>query len=76
MKEVEYGMIYGEGEIVCTCDQCENEYSYEFYDNYIDFADCQAEIKDEGWISRKINGEWYDFCCKECLNAFLSEVKQ
>lgn len=34
-------------------------------------------IKDEkefnGWLSRKVDGEWYDFCCYECYKAFLAD---
>lgn len=64
-KEVEWGKEQGEGAIVCTCDACSNTYEYEFYDGP-DFKACQSELRREGWSSRNIDGEWYDFCCEAC----------
>lgn len=29
-KEIEWGMIHGEGTIVCTCDQCGKEHEVDF----------------------------------------------
>lgn len=69
-KEVEWSEIHGEGEIVCECDKCGNTYNYEF-DCGPDFRACQEEIKSQGWLSRKINNEWHDFCCEECYKKFV-----
>lgn len=71
-KEVEWGVIHGEGDIVCTCDHCEGEERIEFIEGP-DFRSAQAELKEMGWMSSKINGEWYDFCSMECRNAFVKE---
>ena len=70
-KEVYWGLIHGEGDIHCECDQCGEEHDYSFEDGDVDFRDCQEELKMMGWISRKIDGEWCDFCCKECLDKFI-----
>lgn len=70
-KEVQWGLIHGEGDIVCECDACCETYAYPFEDGDIDYKACQAELKEQGWISRKIDGEWYDFCCEECYKSFL-----
>lgn len=31
-KDVEWGAMYGEGDIVCTCDNCGEEFRYPFED--------------------------------------------
>lgn len=70
-KEVEWGVIHGEGAICCECDQCSDTYDYDFDDGYPDYRSCQDELKRLGWMSRKIGDEWYDFCCKECYQQYL-----
>ena len=73
MKEVIWGFIHGEGTIECSCDACCNTYDYEFDNGYPDFKDCQEEIKEYGWFSKYINGDWYDFCSEECYRKWLSK---
>ena len=75
MKDVEWSMYHGEGTIECYCDNCNKNYSYEFFDGNIDFRDCQEMLKEDGWISRKIDGEWYDFCCEECYYSYIKKNK-
>lgn len=61
-------------EIICECDNCNNYYEYDMVEiNYPDFKDCQEELRREGWISRKIDGFWYDFCCEECYRDFMKK---
>lgn len=72
-KNIDWGIIHGEGTIECECDQCGTGYSYDFEDSYPDFKSCQEELRESGWISRKINGEWYDFCCEECYHKYIIE---
>lgn len=72
-KDIEWGFIHGEGDIICECDQCGANEVYEF-ENGPDFSGCQEYLKENGWVSRKIDGEWHDFCCQECLQKFLKEV--
>lgn len=45
-----------------TCDICGEE-----VDGFDDYYDAVEYKKDNGWISRKIDGEWHDICpdCKE-----------
>jgi len=74
-KEVEWSRIHGEGEIVCTCDQCYDEERIEFEDGHPDFKAAQAELKGIGWVSRKIDNEWYDFCSEQCYYDYIKENK-
>ncbi len=73
-KEVEWGLIHGEGEIVCTCDQCNADYSYDFDDGYPDYRAAQDEIRSMGWVSLKVGNEWYDFCSQECKQKFIDNL--
>ena len=27
-----------------------------------------------GWITTKVDGEWYDFCCERCRNEFIKRT--
>lgn len=74
-KEVEWSDIHGEGTICCECDNCGETYDYDFEDSYPDFRDCQDELSCSGWVSRKVDGEWCDFCCKECYNEYIKNNK-
>ena len=74
-KDIVWGMIHGAGEILATCDWCEcDEVAQEFEDSCYDFKEAQNYLRGCGWSSRKVNGEWYDFCCKECENEFISST--
>lgn len=75
-KNVEWGERHGEGAIITYCDECGRAEDYDFYDAddmSENFRECQAEIRKNGWISRKIDDEWYDFCCEECYQNFLKK---
>ena len=73
MKEVEWGLIHGEGAIVCYCDQCSSTEEFEFDDSQPDYRAAQQQLFDMGWKSMKISGEWHDFCCEECRNKYVKE---
>lgn len=73
-KTVDWGLIHGEGEIVCLCDHCGGEEDISFYDGP-DFKEAQRELEGMGWVSRKISGVWHDFCCEDCLRAYLKEAQ-
>ena len=73
-KSISWGITHGSGTIVCECEQCGNEVTHDFEDGP-DFTECQETIKSFGWISRKINGEWYDFCCYACYKKFEAKMK-
>lgn len=38
-----------------------------------DFHDSRTLMKFEGWISRKINDDWLNFCCENCLKEYRSK---
>lgn len=69
-KYTDWGMIHGEGEIVCECDCCGSEERIEFDEGYPDYKEAQKELRSMGWVSRNIDGEWFDFCCQECANEY------
>lgn len=71
MKDIDWSPIYGEGNIVCTCDNCGREHEVDFDGGAPDFREAQAEIRSMGWQSLKIGGEWRDFCCEKCRNQFI-----
>lgn len=74
-KNVEWGEVHGEGVIVSGCDECGKTDEYDFYDADDmgeNFKSCQSDIQKKGWISRKIDDEWYDFCCEACYQKFLA----
>ncbi len=71
MKDVEWSDIFGEGEIVASCDNCGKEERYEFTDNFPDYRAFQEELKDLGWKPCKVHGNWYDFCCEKCRNEYI-----
>lgn len=72
-KDVEWGVIHGEGTIVCTCDNCGYDEGYEFDCGYPDYREAQEYLIDCGWVSARILGEWHDFCCEECRNQFIKD---
>jgi len=73
-KQIEWGLRHGEGEIVCECDYCSETECIEF-DDGPNFTIAQKELKDMGWVSRKIDGEWYDFCNDKCFYGWIKENK-
>lgn len=70
-KEVAWGTTHGEGDIVCTCDNCGSEVELPFEDGNVDYRAAQQYIKDDGWESCQVHGEWYDFCCEKCRNEYI-----
>lgn len=74
-KEIEWSKIYGEGTIVCTCDNdCGTAETFDFTDNFPNYKGAQEELKNKGWLSCKINGHWYDFCCEKCRNGYFKKI--
>lgn len=75
-KEIVWGIIHGEGDIVCTCDNCKSEEWFQFEDGCFDFAEVSKTLKEDyGWLSRKIDWVWRDFCCDNCHKEFLEKRK-
>lgn len=73
MKEVEWGVIHGEGTVVCCCDQCSASEEFEFDDGHPDYREAQRQLFGMGWIAEKIKGQWHDFCCEDCRNRYIKE---
>lgn len=50
------------------CDHCETTEGYgeEFYED-------KDTIDRFGWLTRNLNGDWYNFCCEECYQQFLED---
>lgn len=71
MKDVSWGVIHGEGTIVCVCDQCGKEEEYPFDNGYPDFRSFQKKLFGMGWKSAQIFGQWRDFCGEKCRNEFI-----
>lgn len=72
-KEIEWSPFYGEGEIVCYCDQCRKEERFDFDDNAPDYESAQKELHEIGWNTLKANGKYYDFCSERCRNKYVKE---
>lgn len=63
-KEVEWGQIFGEGDVVCTCDNCGHDLRFPFEDSNPDFRGVQTRLFEMGWTAIKVGGAWRDFCCR------------
>lgn len=72
-KEVEWGQIYGEGEVICTCDTCGHQKRFPFEDSSPDYRGVQGQLFNIGWTSCKVKGSWHDFCCEYCRNKYIKE---
>ena len=72
-KEVEWGQIYGEGDVVCTCDYCGNTARFPFDDSSPSFKDAQTRLMAMGWTSCKVNDQWRDFCHELCRNKYIKK---
>lgn len=73
-KEIEWGIRYGEGEIISICDYCSESEIINF-DDGPDFKLAQETLRNYGWVSRKIDEEWYDFCKEQCYYEWIKENK-
>ena len=51
------------------CDQCGQTVGGGIYD----FDESLELRKQEGWINRKIDGEWYSFCCEDCYKEWIAD---
>lgn len=69
-KEHEFADEYNCGEIWSTCDECGAEEVYHFHEG-LDYKAAQEHIKEQGWSSRMVKGNWKDFCCDDCREQHL-----
>ena len=65
--------FHGKGEVICNCDYCLEEYVHEYDGGSPDYRGCQSAIESHGWVSKKIYGTWYDFCCENHYIRFVKE---
>lgn len=68
MKEIDYRF----DQVVVTCDQCGQ--GMVIYDT-TSYSEAQDVMRDEGWFSQNIEGEWVDFCSKDCYHEYLTEIE-
>ncbi len=73
-KDISWDPWYGHGEIVCTCDFC-GEFEVIDFGDGPDFKMAQEDLKSLGWVSRKIDNTWYDFCSEQCYYEWIKENK-
>lgn len=52
--------------LIIECDQCGNTEEAEI-------DDCLDSFKSDGWINRKVDDEWHNFCCEEHYQKFKAE---
>ena len=71
MKDVSWGVIHGEGTIVCKCDRCGKTEEHPFDNGHPDFKSFQKKLFGMGWKSVQVFGEWHDFCCEDCRNEYI-----
>lgn len=69
-KEIDWGIEYGEGDIVVTCDSCLAEQKFHFEEKRVDYSYVQKRIKSMGWVSRMYRDHWKDFCCNTCRKEY------
>lgn len=71
MRDVDYYVQ----SVMITCDECNDYIDYDFsYEERLDYDDLNDFAKREGYLSRKIDGEWCDFCCQECYQKYLARL--
>ena len=54
----------GVGQVRITCDECEWDGSHGF----VSFQEATAWMRENGWVSRKEDGDWWNYC-PECAEA-------
>ena len=48
------------------CENCGENIGGGLYD----FYESKELMEEEGWITKRLNGEWLNFCCPECLDEY------
>ena len=63
-RELEFSG-YWEGDAVYSCDNCGAQQSFPFDSEDVGSKEHRKELREKlGWITTKVDGEWYDFCCE------------
>lgn len=66
MKDNDY--TFGQTFVFCDGKGCNNEETIDGFDGHpLPYSDVNDELRDMGWISKKVKGEWIDLCdeCKD-----------
>lgn len=58
---------FGDTEIECDC--C----GFSLHLDVVQYPSINQKKKDLSWITRKIDGEWKDFCSNDCYQAYLAD---
>lgn len=51
------------------CDNCDNDITIDDMNYYY----VNQQLKEKGWITKKVNGKFVDFCCKDCYLKYLNK---
>ena len=57
-----------------TCDGvgCQSEERFDLEDDgWVDWGYFNTELKEQGWITRKIDGDWMHFCSRTCWKSVI-----
>lgn len=74
MKELTWNSEFGTGgTIKATCDYCGKGHLFKFKSKP-NYKSVQEKLKAQGWIARKIDDNWHDFCCQDCFNQFEDDL--
>lgn len=58
--------------IYCECDQCGEGLEVEGTTIY---SEATAAMKENEWVTRKIDDKWFDFCCEQHFYDYIKENK-
>ena len=72
MKDTQF-TGWWEGDVNYYCDECGKCVSIPFTDKEEanDYKEHKNVLRDKGWESTKVKGEWNDFCCEKCRNDYI-----
>lgn len=65
---------FGTCTISCDREGCSSDIVNDGFDGYPDFMGAIDDARKEGWIIKRIDGDWYHFCSQECFEDSGVEV--
>jgi len=66
---------FGTTSIFCDSDDCRNSDQFEGFDCQVDFQGAIKKFKEDGWIIKKVDGDWVHFCDKDCEPPTTSSAR-
>ena len=73
MKELTWNPEFGTGgTIEVECDLCGKSLEFKFKQKP-SYKNVQEKLKTKGWLARKIDDKWHDFCCQDCFDQYEDE---